>query len=166
MAMSHRISIRRGILTTALLGLVLGGCSFSYSSGSSPSNAPNRSAGKPVNHAHAHTSSGKADNHGKPISRSGSSGDGSGKSISKGDNEPDAPTRVDADDPPTRTPKADPPERTKNPPKRTKVPTTRTPAEDDADADATRRSPASNTTIRAKTKVDDPSASDNVVAPK
>lgn len=169
MAMSHRNPTRRGIVMTALLGLVLGGCSFSYSSGSSPSNSPNRSSGKPVSRAHAHTSSGKSDNRGKPIPRSGSDDNGSGKPVSKGDGEPDAPTRDDADDAPTRTPTADPPERTKNPPKRTKVPASRTDGDttdDDGTQSTVRRSPASNTTIRAKTKVDDPSASNNLVAPE
>lgn len=181
MAISHR-NPTRSILMTALLGLSLGACSFSYSSGSSPSNAPGRSSGKPVSRAHAHTSSGKVDNRGKPISRSGSTG--SGKSVSKGDSEPDAPSRVDSDDDaPTRTPTADPPRRTKVAPKRTKVPATREPTVDDdttdtdtddddddttTDDDGTpstvRRSPASNTTIRAKTKTDDPAK--RLVAPQ
>jgi hypothetical protein len=167
MAMSHR-TIHRGILMTALLGLTLGGCSFSYSSGSSAS--PNQgSSGKSVSHARAHANSGSGDNHGKPISRSG--GSGSGKSISKGDNTPDdPPTRANADDddPPTRTPTADPPKRTKVPPKRTKVPATRTPStEDDTNVQSgTSTSPASSNTIRAKTKVTPPpTASDNLVAP-
>ncbi len=162
MATSNRTTTR-GILITALLGLSLGACSFSYSSGSSSSSSPNHAnAGKPVHRSNS--SSGKST--GKPIPRSDS---GSGKSIGKADPKPTPPTKADDTvHPPTRT-KPDepaPPHRTKVAPKRTKVPPSRTPTEDDGTVEAgtNQALPASND-IKAKTKGDNPSASGKLVAP-
>jgi len=164
MPMSNRTTTR-GLLMTALLGLSLGACSFSYSSGSSSSSSPNRSnAGKPV-HRTSSGSSGKST--GKPIPRSDS---GSGKSIGKADPKPTPPTRADDTvHPPTRTQPDDPapPKRTKVAPKRTKVPPSRTPTTDDdgtVEAGTNQALPASND-IKAKTKSDNPSASGKLVAP-
>ena len=167
MPMSHRTTTR-SILMTALLGLSLGACSFSYSSGSSSS--PNRaSSGKPVHH-NSSSSSGKVDNRGKSIPRGGSTG--SGKSVTKADPTPTPtapPERADtSDDPPQRTkPAVAPPKRTKVPPKRTKVPPQRTPTTGDEPTEIEPNTdPAASDTIKAKTKSDNPSASGRLVAPQ
>ncbi|HWB77610.1 MAG TPA: hypothetical protein VG755_21740 [Nannocystaceae bacterium] len=156
--------LHRTILT-ALLGLSLGACNFSYSSGSrSSSNPSSHSTGKPVHH-----SSGKVDNRGKAMPKGGSSG--SGKSMGKATSEPvddTPPTRADNDDPPTRTPSADAPQRTKVAPKRTKVPT-REPVDDDTVNAGTSQSPSASDNLRANTESDppsggNPSASSNLKA--
>ena len=150
MAMLHR-----NFLMTALLGLSLGACSFSYSSGSRSSSSPSHmSSGKPVHH-----SSGKVDNRGKTITH----GTGSGKSMGKATPEPadPPPTRADNDEPPTRTPTADtPPQRTKVAPKRTKVPT-REPVDDGTIESGTNQAPTASDDLKAKTKTDDPPTGGN-----
>lgn len=159
MSMLHRISVR-GLLTASIVALALGGCSFSYSSGSRP----------PSNHSHA--------NHGKPIHKSsgGKQIDNSEKPLpSKSGEKPLTKAPVRDPEPaadPTPAPKRDDevaPVRTKSAPKRTKSAPKRTPTPDAGDDTVetvdTGSTPGS---FKAKTKPATPpkGASDTLVSPQ
>lgn len=159
MPMLPRNSVR-GLLTSTIVALALGGCSFSYSSGSAPPS--NRSShdnhGKVV---HKSAPSKKVDNREKALPSS--SGE---KPITKATTEPDAPVKADP------TPEAEPdepaaPKRTQTAPKRTKGAPKRTPVADDTAETTDSDSPNAGTSFKAKTKpTTPPNASDTLVAPQ
>lgn len=161
MPMLPRNSVR-GLLTSTIVALALGGCSFSYSSGSAPPS--NRSShdnrGKVV---HKSAPSKKVDNREKALPSS--SGE---KPITKASatTEPDAPVKADP------TPAVEPdeptgPKRTQTAPKRTKGAPKRTPVADDTVEANDSTSPNAGTSFKAKTKpATPPTASDNLVAPQ
>jgi hypothetical protein len=161
MSIFHRIPLR-ALLTSSIVALALGGCSFHYSSGSSApsSGSSGGSSVKPVNSS---TSSTKVDNRVKPIKSTDT------KPVKKVDATPDpvadTPAKVD---PPKRNLPADDatPTRTTGAPKRTPAPPARTQPTDDA-GQAGGDSPASSTTFKAKTKPKAPPAdNDTLVAPQ
>lgn len=166
MPMFHRTPVR-GLLMSTIVALALGGCSFSYSSGSSPpSNQARSNHGKPV----PKKTTQKVDNREKALPSS--SGE---KPISKGNTDP-------APEPPKKaepTPEVEPdeaapkrttgaPKRTTGAPKRTPSDPTRTPVEDDT-ADTTDDSgkPNAGTSFKAKpAPKKPPTASGDLVAPR
>jgi hypothetical protein len=155
--MLHPISLR-ALLTSSILALALGGCSFHYSSGSAPPSNHSNHAKHPKK-----SSSKKVDNSEKPLYRSSDE-----KPLTKVDN--DEKTKPAAD--PTPAPKREvddetAPERTKTAPKRTKGAPKRTPTGDEtveADEDD---SPSSSGSLKAKTKPKTPPSSQgSLVAPR
>ncbi len=160
MSMLHRNSFR-SLLASSIVALALGGCSFSYSSGSAPpSNHAHSNHGKPV-----HKSSGgkKVDNREKALPSS--SGE---KPISKAtDPAPERDLPKATDPTPAPEPEVVAPQRTKSAPKRTTGAPKRTPVADDTAEVSDTDTPASNTTIKAKTKpASPPSGSKTIVAPQ
>jgi hypothetical protein len=156
MSMFNRISMR-ALLTSSIVALALGGCSFSYSSGSAPPSHSSSNRGKQLPKK---SSPKKVDNREKPLpSKSGE------KPLTKAQPDPDptpAPEReVEATD--------DAPERTKAAPKRTKGAPKRTPTGDttetvEAEDDV---SPSSVGSLKAKPKPKTPPSSQGtLVAPQ
>ncbi|MBL8941804.1 MAG: hypothetical protein JNK45_01600 [Myxococcales bacterium] len=155
----------RGLLTSTIVALALGGCSFSYSSGSAPPS--NRSShdnhGKVV---HKSAPSKKVDNREKALPSSSGEKPITKASAEKATTQPDAPVKADP------TPAVEPdepaaPKRTQTAPKRTKGAPKRTPVADDT-AEATESdAPNAGTSFKAKTKpATPPTASDTLVAPQ
>lgn len=160
MPILHRIPLR-ALLTSSIVALALGGCSFHYSSGSS---SPSRnSGGSSVKPVHSKKSPTKVDNRVKPVSSSDTKG--TKKVDSTPDATPDAPAKVN---PPKRDlPESGEATRTTGAPKRTPAPAKRTPVADDTQEVEDGGSPASSTTFKAKTKPKTPPAdNDTLVAPK
>lgn len=153
MSMFNRISMR-ALLTSSIVALALGGCSFSYSSGSAPPNHSHSNHGKQLPKS---SSSKKVDNREKPLHKS--SGE---KPLTKADPEPEptpAPEREVNDDAPERTKTA--PKRTKGAPKRTPTGTADDTVEAEEDV-----SPSSVGSLKAKTKpATPPSSQGTLVAP-
>lgn len=160
-------SVSRGLLTSALVALALSACSFSYSSSSGRSAAPNQpsssSSGKAVHHHNAPT---KIDDRTKAINGGGGSGTKPIKHVDTGDT---GPTKANPGTGPTREPSPAPsgPVRTQAGPKRIKPAPSRTPpTTEPAEVQPANAPTAGNNTIRAKSKTTNPSASDTLVAPQ
>jgi hypothetical protein len=153
MPMFHRISMR-ALLTSSIVALALGGCSFSYSSGSAPPSHSHSNHGKSLPKS---SSPKKVDNREKALpSKSGE------KPITKAvpDSDPTPP-------PPVREVEDDAPERTKTAPKRTKGAPKRTPVGDETVEAEEDVSPSSVGSLKAKTKpATPPSSQGTLVAPQ
>lgn len=159
-------SVSRGLLTSAVVALALSACSFSYSSSSGRSAAPNQpsNTGKAVHHTTSRPT--KIDDRTKPIQGTGSS---SGtKPIKHVDNGGTGPTKSNPTTGPTRDPAPHGPVRKQAGPTRTKPAPTRTPTDpvEPTEVQPANSPTAGNNTIRANPKTVNPSASGNKAAPQ
>jgi len=152
MSMLNRISLR-ALLTSSIVAFAIGGCSFSYSSGSAP----------PSSHSHS--------NHGKKMPKSSGSKkvDNREKALPHSSGEkPISKAKADSEtSPPKREVNDDSPARETTAPKRTKGAPKRTPTGDDTVEANKDVSPSSVGSLKAKTKpATPPSSQGSLVAPR